>query len=109
MLGLCCCSGFSLVVASGGYSLLLAHRLLIAMAPFAAKHRLWGMQASVITAPGPYRTGSIAVAHRLSALGQVGSCRIRDQACVSCIDGEILTTEPPGKLYSRLFCSLSLG
>ena len=40
-------------MASGGSSLLLVHRLLIAMSPLAAKHRLWGTQSSVIMAPGP--------------------------------------------------------
>ena len=32
-LGLCCCSGFSLVLESGGYSLVVVHRLLTVVAP----------------------------------------------------------------------------
>ena len=40
VLGLCRCIGFSLVVASGGYSLVVMCRLLIAVASFVAEHRL---------------------------------------------------------------------
>ena len=32
-LGLCCCSVFSLVLESGGYSLVVVHRLLAVVAP----------------------------------------------------------------------------
>ena len=38
MLGLHCCSGFSLVVASGGYPLVAVLRLLIAVAFLVAEH-----------------------------------------------------------------------
>ena len=40
VLGLCCCVGFSLVVASGGYFLVVVCRLLIVMASLIAEHRL---------------------------------------------------------------------
>jgi len=40
--------GFSLVVASGGYSLIVVHKLLIAVASLVAEHRLQGTQASVV-------------------------------------------------------------
>ena len=40
VLGLRCCSGFSLVVASGGYSLFVVLRLLIGMASLVAERRL---------------------------------------------------------------------
>ena len=40
VLGLRCCTGFSLVV-SGGCSLVVAHRVLIALASLAGEHRLW--------------------------------------------------------------------
>ena len=40
MLGLCCCMGFSLVVASGGYSLIALHRLLIVVASLFSEHGL---------------------------------------------------------------------
>ena len=40
MLGLHCCVGFSLVVESGGYSLVAVHRLLITGASLVAEHSL---------------------------------------------------------------------
>ena len=46
-------AGFSLVVASRGYSLVTAYRLLLAVASLVAEHRLQGMD-------------SVAVALRLS-------------------------------------------
>ena len=45
------CSGFSLVVAVGGYSLVAVLRLLTAVASLIAQHRLWSSQASVVVAP----------------------------------------------------------
>ena len=50
MLGLHCCSGFSLVVASGGYPLVAVLRLLIAVAFLVVEHRLQGLQVSVVVA-----------------------------------------------------------
>ena len=41
---------FSLVVASGGYSLVAMRELLIAMTSI-VQHRLWGMWASVVVGP----------------------------------------------------------
>ena len=40
VLSLCCCTGFSLVAVSGGYSLVAVHGLLIAAASFVVKRRL---------------------------------------------------------------------
>ena len=42
VLGLCCCMGVSLVVASGGYSLAAVGGLLTAVVSLVAEHRLWG-------------------------------------------------------------------
>ena len=42
MLGLPCCTGFSLVAASGDYSLVVTYRLLIAAASLVVEHRLHG-------------------------------------------------------------------
>ena len=42
MLGLCCCAGFSPAAASGGYSLVAVHGLLIAVASLVVEHRLQG-------------------------------------------------------------------
>ena len=67
--GLRCCSGFSLVVASGGYSLFAVRRLLSGMAPVVAgagSRVRWLQQlhhmGSVSAAPGLQSTGSIVVA-----------------------------------------------
>ena len=38
VLGLCCCTGFSLDAASGGYSLVVVCKLLIVMASLVAEH-----------------------------------------------------------------------
>ena len=40
VLGLCCSAGFSLVVTSGGYSLVAGHGLLIAVVSLVAEHGL---------------------------------------------------------------------
>ena len=52
VLGLRCCTGFSLVV-SGGCSLVVAHRVLIALASLAGEHRLWCAWASVVVVQAP--------------------------------------------------------
>ena len=52
MLGLHCCAVFSLVVASGGYSVAAACELLIAAASLDAAHGLSDGWASVVAAPG---------------------------------------------------------
>ena len=51
MLGLHCCTGFPLVVESGGYSLVV-HGHLFVVASLAVEHRLSGTQVSVVVAPG---------------------------------------------------------
>ena len=40
LLGLHCCEGFSLALESSGYSLVVVHRLLIAVASLAVEHGL---------------------------------------------------------------------
>ena len=40
-LGLCCCTGFSLVVTSRSYSLVAVRRLLLVTASFIVEHELW--------------------------------------------------------------------
>ena len=51
-LGLCCSAGFSPAVASGGYSLVSVHGLLIVVASLVVEHRLQDMWASVVAAHG---------------------------------------------------------
>ena len=53
LLDLCSCAGFSPVVTSRGYSLVVVPRILIAV-------------ASLVAAPGLWSTGSIAVVYGLS-------------------------------------------
>ena len=65
MLGLHGCTGFSLAVVSGGPSLVVAHGLLIAVAPLVGEHRLWGVWASVVAPHGLWSTDSAVVAHGL--------------------------------------------
>ena len=48
VLGLHCCMGFPLVLASGGYSLVAVCRVLIMVASLAAEHGLSGALASVV-------------------------------------------------------------
>ena len=52
VLGLCCCTGFSLVAASGGYSPVAVPGLLIVVASLVAEPGLSGSWASVVAAPG---------------------------------------------------------
>ena len=67
MLGLHCCSGFSLAAVSRGYSLVVELRLLIAVASLVVEHRLKGVGASVV---GSFQ----ALEHRLSSCGKGLSC-----------------------------------
>ena len=59
VLGLHCFEGFSLVVASGGYSLVAVHGLLIAV-------------ASLFVVQGLQSSGSVVVTHRLSCPATCG-------------------------------------
>ena len=51
MLGLCCVQAFSSCI-EWGLLFIAVHRLPIVVASFAAEHRLWGTQASVVAAQG---------------------------------------------------------
>ena len=84
VLGLHCCSGFSLVVESGGYSLAVAHWLLIAVDSFVAEHRSQSIWASVV------------VAHRLSCPAACGIF-LNKGSNLCPLAGGVLTTEPLGK------------
>ena len=66
VLGLRCRSGFSLVVESGGYSVVVACGPLIVVASLVEKHGLWGPQVSALVAPRLQSTGSIVVVHEPS-------------------------------------------
>ena len=77
--GLHCCRGFSLTVASRGYSPAAVHGLLTAMAPLVAEHGLQGKgfqqlwhSGSVVTAHKLLSTGSGVVAHWFSYFAACG-------------------------------------
>ena len=67
VLGICCCSGFFLVAASRGYSLVAVCRLLFAVASLVASHRLKGAWASVVVAWGLRNCASRALEFRCSS------------------------------------------
>ena len=92
MLGLCCCLGFSLVVVSMGYSLVVVNWFPIDVASLVADtgSRVFVLpelqhMISGVVAPGLQGTGSVVRAHSLVATWNVGSSWIRDQTHVSCI------------------------
>ena len=60
---------FSLVVANGGYSLIVVHGLLITVASLVAEHRLKGSQASIAAACGLSSCDSQVLEHRLNSCG----------------------------------------
>ena len=84
-------AGFSLVVASRGYSLTAVHKLLIAFASLVAEHGLSGAWASVVLASGLQTTGSVVVAHRLRCSMACG------EHMSLAFAGRFFTTGPPGK------------
>ena len=52
VLGLSCCSGFSLVAVSGGYSVVAVYELLIAVASLALEHRFKELRLQQLQLPG---------------------------------------------------------
>ena len=85
VLGLRCCVGFSLAVASGVCSLVAGLGLLLAVAALIMEHQLWGVQASVLAASGLKSRGSQtlghsrnSVAHGLGCSAHVGSSWTRE-------------------------------
>ena len=89
VLGLCCCTGFSLPAVRG---------LLKAAASFFMEYRLWDAQPSAVAAHRLRSCGSQALEHRLSNCGTWASllCGIWDlpgpgiEPVVSCIGRQIL-------------------
>ena len=80
--GLCCCVGFSLVVASGGYSLVSVHGLLlIAVASLLVEHGLEAHWLQLLTC-------------RLSCSTACGI--FPDQGLNPALAGGFLTPGPPG-------------
>ena len=73
---------------TGGYSLVAAHRLLVAVVSLVEKHRLSGTQASAVVAPASSAQDQKLWCTGLVALQHVGSSGTRD--LVSCIGRRIL-------------------
>ena len=67
VLGLLCCGGFSLAVASVDHSLVAMHRLLIGVASLVVEHGLWGMWALVAATHGFSCCSSQTLEHWLSS------------------------------------------
>ena len=80
----------ALVAASGGYSLVVVHRRLIAVTSLVAEYRLQGAQASVV------------VMHGLSCPWHPASSQTRTGPMSPALAGRFLSTVPLGKscLYS---------
>ena len=105
MLGLCCCSDFSLITAGGGYSPPGVCRLLPAEASLLAELGLQGVQASLAATRGLSRCGSQALEHRLSSCGARSSCSMAcwdlpgpgNEPVSPALAGGFFTTEPSGK------------
>ena len=97
MLGLCCCAGFSLVAASGGYSLTAVCTVPIAAASCcgAQARGCADFSGCGTRAQQLWFLGSRARAQQLRHMGlvalqHVGSFQIRDRTHVSCIGRRIL-------------------
>ena len=60
VLGLCCCLGFSPVMASGVHCLVVVCKLVIVVASVVVEHRLWSVWASVVSARGLSSYGVLA-------------------------------------------------
>ena len=112
VLGLCCCTlRISLVVPSGGYSLVVEFWLLIAVASLVEHslqahglQKLWCVD-SVVVAHGLQSTGSVVVARAqlLGGMWDIPGSGI--QPVSPALAGIFFTIEPPGKPYSFwIFC-----
>ena len=82
--------GLSLVAESGGYSLVAVCGLLTVVASRVVEHRLWGLRASVVAAPGLSSTGLVV---EVPGLSFTLTCRIfldQGSSPVSCTGRQIL-------------------
>ena len=87
--------GLSQVVGSGGYSLIVVHRFLIAVASLVAEYRL--------------RACGFSVEHRLSYLATYGIFRSRDQTRAPCIGKWIVNHWTTKEILEWYFDSLTWG
>ena len=104
----CCCTGFSLVVMSWGYSLVAVHRLLIAAPSLVVEHVLQGALASAVMAQGLNSCGSQVPEHRLDGHGTWVQLlhgmwdlpRLGIGPGSPALEGKFFTTEPPKGLFN---------
>ena len=102
---------FSLVVASGGYPIVVVCGLLIEVASLVAEHGLQGAQASLVVSHGLSSCDSWALEHRLSSGGTQAQllCDMWDlpgsgtEPMSLALAGRLFTTEPPGKPQECFF------
>ena len=102
MPGLHCCTGLSLVVESGGCSLVTVCGLLVAVASLAVEPRLEGAQASVVVAHGLRSyglesEGSVVGGTWLLPCGMWNLPRSRIEPMSSVLAGGFLTIGSPEK------------
>ena len=95
MLGLCCCAGFSLVVESGGYSLLLYVGfsfwwLLLPSTGSRARRLQWLQHVDCVVVPRLSSTGSVVGVHGLSCSAARGIFPDQGSDPLSCTDRQIL-------------------
>ena len=103
VLGLHCCSGFSLVAESGGYFLVVMSDLLIAVAPLFVESGS-SARGSVVAAHELCSTDSIVVgtqAQLLHSMGNPPGSRI--EPVPPALEGGFFHTESPGKSSCPLF------
>ena len=96
---------FSLVIESGGYSLVVGWGLLVAVASLVAEHGFWGTPASGVVDCGLRSCGFQALEHRFSICGtraellcgmwHLSGSGIKPMS--PALAGGFYTTEPSGK------------
>ena len=86
MLGLCCYVLFSLAVVTRGYSLLVVHGLLIAVACLVVEHGLHGVLASLVVARVLSSCRFQALKHRLNSCQHRLSVNTGSTACEILLD-----------------------
>ena len=99
---------FSLVVSSGGYSLVAVCGLPVAVASLVAQHGLWSTWASVVATHRLSSCTSWTLEHRLSSCGTRAllSFGMWDlpgpgfEPMTLALAGGFLTTEPPERFFS---------
>ena len=110
VLGLCWSSGFSLVAASKGCSLVTVLEALSVLVSLVAEHGLLGKQASAVAAHGLSScgsrvveyTGSVVAVHGLSCSAACGI--FPHQGSNQCLlKGIFFITKPPGKSLTQHF------